>query len=394
MSALEIMGVSKRFRRLATGRPRTLRSLAERTAVTEYWALRDVTFSVEEGETFGIVGSNGSGKSTLLRILAGVTRQTTGQIRAEGEMGSVLTLGGGFHPMLSGDENALTGAILSGLTRAEAVARIPAITRFAELSADDMRQPFRMLSDGQRMRLAFSVAINNDPQILLLDEVLAVGDLSFQEKCFERLESLQSEGATIIFVSHDLDQVRRLCDRAIWLQRGEIVEIGSAPEVIRGYERAMHGQTKTEQLADGGWRIGTRDVEIRKVRLIDATGQETFCIATGEPLAVEVEYSSNHRFPKVIFSVGIHTAGDDRTCLDVDSESDSSSPGPVESGPGMIRLDLGRVDLTGGSYLIDVGSYSHDWEETYDYHWQALPLEIQGTGGSGRLLPPRRWIAS
>jgi lipopolysaccharide transport system ATP-binding protein len=394
MSAIVATDVSKRFRRLATGRPRTLRSIAERTAVTEYWALRDVSFTVEQGETFGIIGANGSGKSTLLRILAGLTRQTGGEVRIDGDLGSVLTLGGGFHPMLSGEENALTGALLGGVTRDEAAARLPAITRFAELSAEDMRQPLRMLSDGQRMRLAFSVAISTDPDILLLDEVLAVGDLSFQEKCFAHLESLQDKGVTIVVVSHDLGQIRRLCDRTLWLEKGETSQIGRPQEVSLHYERAMHGESQAVPLDDGAWRIGTRRVEICDVRLAGAGGERVSRIATGDSLTIELDYKSHRALPKIIFGVGIHTEGDERTCLDIDTESDLSSPGPVEPGEGSLRLDLGRLDLGGGAYYVDVGAYSADWEETYDYHWKAAPLEMKGRDAPGDLDPPRTWIVS
>lgn len=390
MSIIEATGLSKRYRRLASGRPRTIRSLAERTAVAEHWALRDVTFQVERGETLGVIGANGNGKSTLLRILAGITQRTSGAIATDGQVGAVLALGGGFHPMLSGKENALTGALLGGLSRREATERIPEIARFAELE-EEMRQPLRMLSDGQRMRLAFSVAINIDPDILLLDEVLAVGDLRFQEKCFERLEMLQSNGVTIVVVSHDMAHIRMMTDRAMWLEDGRVREIGRSAEVTERYERNMLGDVSTTRLPGGGWRIGTHELEIVEVRVRDAQARETSRSATGDPITVEIDFTAKRTLPEVIFSVALHGRDDERTCLNVDTESDDASPGSVGTGTNTISLTIDRLDLAGGSYLVDVGAYSPGWEETYDYWWAAIPLEIRGQGEPGLISPPRTW---
>lgn len=393
MTVLVAKDVSKRYRRLAAGTPRTLRSLAERSAVSVEWALRDITFDVEAGESFGIIGANGSGKSTLLRILAGVTRQSEGEVRVDGDVGALLGLGGGFHPMLTAEENALTGALLAGLTKEEAADRLPAITDFAGL-ADEMRQPLRMLSDGQKMRLAFSVAIHTDPQILLVDEVLAVGDLRFQEKCFARLDELRSGGVTTVIVSHDLAQVRRLADRAMWLDGGEIRQIGTTTDVSRQYERAMHGDPVAEPLEDGGWRVGTRRLEILRLRVLDASGRETARLESGGRLIIEIEVEAHSTLSGVIFSFGMHSRGSEQVCLDLDTETDQTEIGDLPAGRHTLTLDVDRLDLSDGSYLVDFGAYSSDWAETYDYLWGATALEVVGRGKPGLLSPPRDWRVS
>jgi lipopolysaccharide transport system ATP-binding protein len=235
MTAIHVRSVTKRYHRSVTGRPRTLRSLMERIPRTETWALRDVSFEVQRGETIAVMGRNGSGKSTLLRVLGGVTRPTSGDVEMHGQIGALLTLGEAFHPELSGEENALTGAVLAGLTRVEARRRLPDIAAFAELE-DRMDQSLRTYSDGQRLRLAFSVAIHIDPDILLIDELLAVGDLGFQERCLSYLEGLQEAGVTIVVASHDLTQIRRLAARTLWLERGEVRGVDATDRIADEYE--------------------------------------------------------------------------------------------------------------------------------------------------------------
>ena len=202
---------------------------------TPFWALRDVSFRVEPGESVGIIGPNGAGKSTLLRLICGLGRPTEGRTRVDGRVTALLELGVGFHPHLTGRENLYVSAIVSGLRRGEVNARYDDIVRFAEIE-QFIDQPLRAFSSGMQMRLAFSVAVHVDPDVLIVDEVLAVGDAHFQLKCVERIAGFQRSGKTLLIVSHDMAMIRRFCSRAILLQHGQVAADGPAGEVTAAYE--------------------------------------------------------------------------------------------------------------------------------------------------------------
>ncbi len=203
-----------------------------------FWALRDVSFAIGEGESVGIIGRNGAGKSTLLRLICNLGRPTSGLARVTGRVAALLELGVGFHPHLSGRENLYVSAVVAGLRRAEVAARYADIVRFAEIETF-IDQPLRTYSSGMKMRLAFAVAMHVDPKILIVDEALAVGDAQFQQKCVDRIAEFRSAGVTLLLVSHDMQMVRRFCTRALWLQGGELVADGPAEEVTAAYERVL-----------------------------------------------------------------------------------------------------------------------------------------------------------
>jgi lipopolysaccharide transport system ATP-binding protein len=389
VNAVEAEAVSKRYVRLSTGARRSLRTLPARQKKVEQWALRDVSFHVAKGETIGLLGPNGSGKSTLLRLLAGLTRPTQGSVVVRGQLGALLTLGEGFHPLLSGEENAITGGVLAGLGVREARRRLSDIAAFAELE-HALDRPLRTYSDGMRLRLAFAVAIHVDPEVLLVDEVLAVGDLAFRQKCLSRMEELQGEGITIVVASHDLSELERTCARAIWLDGGRLRELGAAGDVVERYEEVMHERMPPPTIsAEGKLRVGSREVEIVAIRLLDARGKETGVVATGRRLTVEVDFLAKESVDDAIFVVSAHEAGGG-LCFDLNTESDGLHVGPLR-GSGTVRLALERLDLAGGHYLLDVGVYEGRWAHPYDYHWQAVSLEVRGPTDPGPLGPPRRW---
>ena len=234
-AALEIEDVSKVFR-LFRERPSSLkqRVLSGRMRVEEFWALRDIAFDVQEGSSLGLIGHNGSGKTTLLKCIAGILRPTSGVIRYRGRVAALLELGAGFHPELTGAENIALYASVLGITRRELAARYDEIVEFAAMS-DFLDTPLKYYSSGMEARLAFSVSVCLQPDILLLDEVLAVGDQAFRERCLHRLRAYHDRGGTLILVSHELDQVRALCQRGIWLERGEVVRDGPIDEVLAAY---------------------------------------------------------------------------------------------------------------------------------------------------------------
>lgn len=249
MTAIELEGVSKRFR-LRTIQPAT----TLKTAIVDgilgrvrdhgtrrepvFQAIRDITLTIREGQTFGIIGRNGSGKSTLLKLMARIYRPDAGRVRVYGRLAGLLELGAGFHPEFSGRENVFINGIVLGLSKREVRRRLDEIVKFAELERF-IDEPVRTYSSGMYMRLGFSVAIHTDPDILLIDEILSVGDEGFRRKCLDRIQDLQRKGKTLVLVSHDLPSVARWCDEAVWLEGGVIREQGDPQKVIEAYERVM-----------------------------------------------------------------------------------------------------------------------------------------------------------
>jgi lipopolysaccharide transport system ATP-binding protein len=244
---IEVSEVSKYYRRRATrelAAKRLQDVIRKKSAENEFWALRSISLRIGAGEKVGIVGGNGAGKSTLLSIIAGVTAPSSGRVQTSGRLSALLELGAGFHPDLTGRENAITYAALVGLNRREALERLDSIVEFSELEGF-IDQPLRTYSSGMISRLAFSVAAHIDPEVLILDEVLSVGDAGFQEKCRARIEGMARRGMTLILVSHSLPSVAALCDRVVWLTNGELIEDGPAAAVVERYQEAIAGGQMT-----------------------------------------------------------------------------------------------------------------------------------------------------
>lgn len=273
----------------------------------DFWALQDVTFEIPEGEAFGIIGSNGSGKSTLLKCLAGILTPDRGQLVANGKVAALLELGAGFHPDLSGRENiALNGAIL-GMTRREIENKFDDIVGFAGLE-QFIDTPVKNYSSGMVVRLGFAVAINVEPEILIIDEVLAVGDEEFQQRCFQKIEQFRREGRTIVFVSHGLSQVSQFCHRALWLEKGTIQTLGPAFEVVSEYTGAAHHveHVETSDISDEPLdRWGTGEVRITKVALSSLDGRDANTFESGQPLKVRIEYEINSPVSELVVGLRI-----------------------------------------------------------------------------------------
>lgn len=242
--AIQVKDLGKRFRYYHANRPTTLQEAVvnglRRLKHTEYfWALRNISFSVPQGRMLGVIGPNGAGKSTLMRLVGGVGRPDEGTIKVKGRIGGLLELGAGFHPDLTGRENVFINGIIFGLIRSEVEQRFDEIVAFAELEAA-IDNPLRTYSTGMRMRLGFAIAAHTSPEILLIDEVLAVGDASFRSKCLERINQFKQEGCTIMFVSHNADQVREHCDEVVWLHKGQMVAYGDPAEIVDNYLSKMN----------------------------------------------------------------------------------------------------------------------------------------------------------
>lgn len=291
--AVEVSGLWKMFRQYRE-RNQYLKAAmmsGRRSRFEEFWAVRDVSFDVVTGEAFGIIGSNGSGKSTILKCLAGILSPDRGTVRSRGRVAALLELGAGFHPDLSGRENiSLNGAIL-GMGSGEIDGKLDEIVQFAGLEKF-IDSPVKNYSSGMVVRLGFAVAINVEPEILIIDEVLAVGDEEFQQRCFQKIERFRREGRTIIFVSHGLSQVSQFCDRALWLDKGEVKSIGPAYEVVTRYTGAAHHSTDAgaDEPEDAESRWGSGEVRITHVRMLDAGGNESNVFESGQSFTVRVEF--------------------------------------------------------------------------------------------------------
>lgn len=253
-TAITVWNLGKRFQCYSPGQPRTLMEAVLSggrglRANDYFWALREVNFQVQPGEMVGVIGRNGAGKSTLLRLLGRVGRPDEGKVTLDGRVGALLDLGAGFHPDLSGRDNAFVNAVVAGLLEREVRRRFDAIVEFAEIGAF-IDNPVRTYSSGMRMRLAFSIAVHTHPDILLVDEYLSVGDKAFQVKCLDRIAQMKADGCAVVLISHNTDQIEKLCDRVIWLDRGRIREVGMPALVVENYLTAVTGKSRAETLLD------------------------------------------------------------------------------------------------------------------------------------------------
>ena len=411
LGTITVEDLGKRFRRYGSDRPATLQEAVLRgsllrglRAEDHFWALRHLSFHLNRGGMLGVVGANGAGKSTLLHLLGGVLQPDEGRVRVQGKIGALFDLGVGFHPDLTGRENVMVSGVIAGLTRREVLGRFDELVRFAELEPF-IDHPLRTYSTGMRMRLGFAVAAFTDPDVLLVDEVLAVGDLAFQAKCFERIAEFRKRGMTIVLVSHDAALVREICDEVLWLRSGEQMAYGQARAVMDRYVDAMRSETRQRtprefvpQVAANGVelranenRFGSFEMQITSVRLFDRDGRWLTEIASGRPLRVEIEYSAPQPITAPIFGVTILQNESGLVCIDASTATSGLSL-PVVQGKGLVELVVERVDLAGGSYWVDVGVYHHDWSYAYDYHSRIYAMCVRSMSqGNGIMHPPVRW---
>ncbi len=407
--AIVVNNLSKWFRRYRPDRPWTLQEavlgaarrggLRRLRPVEQFWGLRDVSFNVPAGRVVGVVGANGSGKSTLLRLIGGVGRPDTGTIEVNGRIGALLDLGAGFHPDLTGRENVFVAGVVAGLTRRAVTERFDSIVAFAELG-EFIDHPLRTYSTGMQMRLAFAVAVHVAPEILLIDEVLSVGDLGFQRKCLDRIAEFRAQGCSILLVSHEASLVRDLCDEALWLSNGRLVLRGKAAYVVDSYVEQVSAGTaqlgesgnkvrRQSTPAAGENRFGSLELEITAVRFLDGEDQQIDEFQSGNPLRIEIDFLAPRRIVAPIFQVYIFRE-DDLVCCDLNTEGTELKAAQVE-GPGRVSLCLERFDVKGGRYYVDVGCYAQDWAYAYDYHSSLHPLPIAGEGVETHRNAPHHW---
>jgi lipopolysaccharide transport system ATP-binding protein len=386
-TSIQIEHLSKRFRisndswgyNTLRDRIAGLFSSKRRTkeAEHEFWALRDVSFDVREGEAVGLLGANGAGKSTLLKILSRITEPSGGIARLRGRVASLLEVGTGFHPELTGRENIFLNGTILGMTRAEIRSRFDDIVAFAEVERF-IDTPVKRYSSGMYVRLAFAVAAHLTPEILLVDEVLAVGDYQFQKKCLGRMGEVARSGRTVVFVSHNLASIEDLCDRSVLLKRGRVEKIGSSTEVIAHYLSSMEGQSKWDFDAISE-REGTGRATIQRARLLDEAGEPTATVEFHRPFTLRLDLFANEGIERPVVGVALLSERNERVfvatnveggnepellkgacTIDVTFEDPSILPGPyflelwVIDVPGVSFADhlrmVGRIDVVVGGW--------------------------------------------
>ncbi len=417
--ATNLAKVYRRF--LHQNQFRTLKSalltgslLSDLTSEEIFTALDGVSFEVPKGSTFGVIGENGSGKSTLLKLLAGITKPTRGQLTVDGRVSALIELGAGFHPEISGRENVAINGIMLGLTRTEIDERFDAIVAFAELERF-IEAPVKTYSSGMYMRLGFAVAIHVDPDVLLIDEVLAVGDEAFSRKCLDKLGEFRRRGKTILIVTHSLGLVEKMCDDVLWLRRGKVEGRGDPKRVVDRYlthvaggeehflagaqgqapaapgPEAGPGQAESRHgYREGRW--GAREIEITAVRLLDAQGKERHVYATGESLTLALSVRAEQEVDDFVFGFGLFTT-DGVSVYGTNTHIEDWKPRQIH-GAGEVRLLLSDLGLVEGTYLIDVAAHRRDGTP-YDYHRGLHSFRIKSrVKDVGIYRPTHQWSFS
>ena len=321
----------------------------------KFWALQDVRFTVGQGEVLGIIGRNGAGKSTMLKLLSGISNPTKGSIRTQGTMASLIEVGAGFHPDLTGRENVYLNGTILGLKRRQIAALFDEIVAFAEVERF-IDTPVKRYSSGMYVRLGFAIAAHVNPDILLIDEVLSVGDIAFQQKCLARINELKRQQKTMVFISHNLNAVQRICDRAIFLSNGAVIQDGEVEPVIRAYrqqfiqrEREQFQASLQREQANGG---ASRGLRITDVQLRDAAGAPTDSLQTGEPARIEVNYVCARRIEYPVVSISIERM-DGLLCYEASTRAGGVATQPLE-GQGVITLRFQALNLLPNAYRVSV----------------------------------------
>ena len=427
--AIELVNVSKIYRRYGGRHFSTLKSaLLQRSVLRDlrpsetFPALTDVSFSVPKGSTYGVIGRNGSGKSTALKLVAGITKPTTGQVRVTGRISALIELGAGFHPEISGRENVFINGIMLGLTKRQIQDRFDEIVEFAELR-EFIDAPVKTYSSGMYMRLGFAVAIHVNPDVLLVDEVLAVGDEGFTHKCLDKFADFKRRGKTILLVTHSLGLVERFCDEALWLDDGRVRAHGDPRRVVDAYLTAVESEDSTRRLdgrddaargrrgasaeparcaarrshsanmfqaIEGRW--GSREIEITEVTLPRSRRQPSFVYHSGDPMSIRMKVQAHKPAADFVFGVSLFNA-DGVCCYGTNTFIEQMTPERLE-GDVEVAFAIDSLDLVEGTYKLDVAVHKRDGYP-YDYHRLLYTFRVKSrTPDVGIYRPHHRWLFS
>lgn len=381
--------LGKAYKKRTVGAPTLMGRLAGRRPAAPpelFWALRGINFTIPRGTTVGVVGPNGSGKSSLLGLAAGTIYPTEGSITCNGRISSLLELGAGFHPDLSGRENVFLNASVIGIAREDIARRMDHIIEFAGL-ADFIDMPVKHYSSGMYVRLGFAVAVEMNPDILLIDEVLAVGDMAFQMKCFDRVKDFQKRGKTILLVTHDLVAVENFCDEVKLVHQSRLVAEGKPSDVVLTYLKSYMtriGQLNVEE-------HGTREVEFGDVILRDADGNESSALQTGTAMTVEIHYRAHRRIEKPVFGYSVKT-GTGMFLFGTNTQIMKHDIDAIE-GEGVMKLVIEPLTLMEGKYFLSLAI--HSWDHATQYHrredWYPFAVQKADAAHLGVFQLPTRW---
>jgi ABC-type polysaccharide/polyol phosphate transport system ATPase subunit len=425
--AVDIVGLSKSFQRRSTKKgysslkswlvsfirpPRIDEDREQAAPVTK--AIQDLTLRIPKGSSVGLIGRNGSGKSTFLKLLTGIYQPDAGHIKVGGKIAALIELGAGFHPDFTGRENVMLGGVMQGLTKKQILERFDDIVAFAELEhvIDD---PVRTYSSGMFMRLGFSLAVHTDPDILLVDEVLAVGDAGFVKKCKDRIAQMRQAGKTLVLVTHDLDSVERWCDETIWLHEGVVRERGEPRRVIDAYRSFLEGKeslelaeentegakaeitVSPEEIAntnDGGAkgahaRWGSREIEITRVSFLPKKSPESLVVHPRDAVTITIGYKVNEKVSDYVFGVGIQRA-DGLTMFGTNTDIEKIKV-PLAAEEGTISFHVDQFGFLEGKYFLDVAVHRSDGYP-FDYRKNIIAFSVQTSHRfAGVSLPEYRW---
>lgn len=393
--ALEVDHVTKSFR-LHHEKANSIKALIAgkgRNRFDDFVALKDVTFDVKEGEVFGVIGQNGSGKSTLLKCMAGILQPNQGSVRVHKRMSALLELGAGFHPELSGRDNVFLNAAILGMTRRDIAARFDDIVEFSGLQSF-IDSPVKTYSSGMYVRLAFAVAINVDPRLLIIDEILAVGDVTFQQRCLEKFVEFRNEGRTIVLVTHAMNTVRDMCDRAIWLTHGVVTGEGDPADLVEEYTEHMLGENIRAK--DGSIRRGSGEARNVKVELFVGDNPEPVkrC-RTGDDVRIRLTYQADNVIPRPVFGIAIESVGG--AVVTSPCTRDVGLVPERVHGTGHVDIEIGAIPLLPGTYDIHTSITDFNRSHIYDHVQTHLRIDVMTgkrheTGGVVTLEPT--WVVT
>jgi lipopolysaccharide transport system ATP-binding protein len=384
-----------------TGFARLKRIMGKRGPQDTLWAINDLTFDVAEGEAFGVIGRNGAGKSTLLKVISRITEPTAGYADVRGRVGALLEVGTGFHPELTGRENVYLNASLLGMTTREVDDRFDRIVSFAGVERH-IDTPVKWYSSGMYIRLAFAVAAHLDPEILIVDEVLAVGDVEFQKRCLDRMSEVVKEGRTILFVSHNMNVVRRLCRAAMLLDRGRLVTVGGVNDVIGTYLSSIEPDEGGRRRWEKHERPGDEAFSLVEIRVTDEDDQPRTTFFTSKPIYVTIEFEIEELNPAINVAFEIAT-GDGSVAFFTSFRDMPEGTAPVlERGTNALRCEIPAALLNSGRYAINVRAGLHNvrWVAFEDavLHFDTIgdhgdSLFLPGSMRSGAVAPALEWHA-
>ena len=432
-NAIEVRDITKSFKiymdKGSTFKEKVI--FRNRRRYEERPVLKGISFDVKRGEAIGLIGHNGCGKSTTLKLLTRIMYPDSGSIEIKGRVSSLIELGAGFHPDMSGRENIYINASIFGLTKKEIDRRVNDIITFSELE-DFIDNPVRTYSSGMYMRLAFSVAINVDAEVLLIDEILAVGDVNFQQKCFEKLKEIKREGTTIVIVSHSLSQIEQICERSIWIDKGKIKEEGRPKEVHEKYlstmeQERMNRIEEEEKRKEEEWqkagreentagkeneksqgeavnrdrskegelkkipsfcnsnaiRRGNQKIEFTNIYILNHQQEKKKLVRTGEEMKLMIEYRCASQITEGTFGIGIYKE-DGLYCYGTNTDIELKKALPIEE-QGFLEITIPRLQLLAGKYNVNVAVHSKDAVEIYDYIWNVIEFQVFNTKGDDGL---------